>query len=71
MRNPTEIRRRNFQAVARLSGSFELGFNGSVGVGVTPVAAFIWNVLPTDGGGGGGGGGGDLDMFLPNVWVTS
>ena len=40
-----------------LSGSFELGFNGSVVAGITPVAAFIWNVLPTAGGGGGGGGG--------------
>jgi hypothetical protein len=57
-----------------LTGSFELGFNG-VGVSdTTPVNTFIWNLLPAGGGGGGGaggGGGGDLDMYLPNVWITT
>jgi hypothetical protein len=54
-----------------LSGSFELGFTGSVVAGVTAVGAFVWNLNPTTGdGGGGGGGGGPLDMYLPNVWIT-
>ena len=52
-----------------LSGSFELGFNGSAVSGITPVGAFIWNVHPALGGGGGGGKG-ELDMFLPNVWIN-
>jgi hypothetical protein len=53
-----------------LSGSFDLGFSGGAFSSVTPVGAFVWNLLPTTPTEGGGGGG-DVNEFLPNVWVNT